>query len=245
VAGNKQATAARRGMYIKKIYRLLEKRFGDLGWWPADSDFEVIIGAVLTQNTSWSNVKKAIGELRGRSLIDPGKIAGMDTARLARIVRSAGYYRVKAERLKEISRFIMDECGGKLSKLKKEDTGKLREKLLAVRGVGPETADSILLYALGKLVFVVDAYTKRIFSRHGLINENATYDEVQSFVRRNFLEEYKPLNQFHALLVETGKRFCKKKKGLCSECPLGVLKKQDTRNKLQTSNNDQKSITKL
>ncbi|MFC1479852.1 endonuclease III domain-containing protein [Candidatus Omnitrophota bacterium] len=208
---------------IKKTYDLLEGYFGDLGWWPAESDFEVIVGAVLTQNTAWSNVTKAINELKGRDLLDPAKIERIDLERLARAIRSAGYYRVKARRLKEISRFVMAECGGKLSRLKRKDIRKLREKLLAVNGVGPETADSILIYALGKPVFVVDAYTKRIFSRHGLTNEKASYEEVQSLTHRYLPSDGKVYNQFHALLVETGKRFCKKREGLCGGCPLKGL----------------------
>ncbi|MFC1644318.1 endonuclease III domain-containing protein [Candidatus Omnitrophota bacterium] len=221
MAKRAQNTKAKNG--INKIYDLLEGYFGDLGWWPAESDFEVIVGAVLTQNTAWSNVTKAIKELKGKNLLDPAKIERIDLARLARVIRSAGYYRIKARRLKEISRFVMAECGGKLARLKRQDARKLREKLLAVNGVGPETADSILIYALGKPVFVVDAYTKRIFSRHGLTSENASYEEVQSLAQRYLPSDGKVLNQFHALLVETGKRFCRKKAGQCSECPLKGL----------------------
>ena len=121
MAKNKHAKAVNRGTCVKKIYELLEGHFGDLGWWPADSEFEVIIGAVLTQNTSWVNVTKAIKELRSRAVLDPAEIARMDVTRLARLIRSAGYYRVKAGRLKGISRFILDECGGELFKLKRKD----------------------------------------------------------------------------------------------------------------------------
>ncbi|MFH1552484.1 MAG: endonuclease III domain-containing protein [Candidatus Omnitrophota bacterium] len=224
MAKRTQNTKAKNGINkIKKLYDLLEGYFGDLGWWPAESDFEVIVGAVLTQNTAWSNVTKAIKELKEKNLLDPAKIKRIDLARLARVIRSAGYYRIKARRLKEISRFVMAECGGKLTRLKRQDARRLREKLLAVNGVGPETADSILIYALGKPVFVVDAYTKRIFSRHGLTSENASYEEVQSLTHRYLPSDGKVLNQFHALLVETGKRFCRKKAGQCSECPLKGL----------------------
>jgi endonuclease-3 related protein len=205
---------------INKVYAALEEYFGDLGWWPASSAFEVIIGAVLTQNTAWSNVSKAIKGLKRNKCLTPEKIVRLDTKRLSQIIRPAGYYRVKSERIKAVSRFLLDECRAKLSKLKKESAWELREKLLKVKGIGPETADSILVYALEKPVFVVDAYTKRIFSRHGLVGEKASYDEVQSLVHENFSRSTKRLNQFHALLVETGKRFCRKKKGLCGECPL-------------------------
>ena len=220
---DKKASAEERGVKIRKIYGLLEGHFGDLGWWPARSGFEVIVGAILTQNTAWSNVEKAIGRLRREKLLDPAKIARVHTARLTCLIRPAGYYRVKARRLKEISRFIMSECGGELRRLKRMDTGKLREKLLAVKGVGPETADSILVYALKKPVFVVDAYTKRIFSRHGLACENASYDEVQSLVHGCFPLGEKAMNQFHAFLVETAKKFCRKKTPACEKCPLNDI----------------------
>ncbi|NQT33378.1 MAG: hypothetical protein HQ594_06890 [Candidatus Omnitrophica bacterium] len=212
---------------INKIYSLLNDHFGDLKWWPAESDFEVMIGAILTQNTSWKNVEKAIDVLKRKKALSPSKIANMDKGRLARYIRSSGYHRLKADRLKEISLFITRECGGKLDKLKKEGLENLREKLLEVKGVGPETADSILVYALGKPVFVVDAYTRRIFSRHGLIGHDAAYDEIQSFVHKNFPRSIRKLNQFHALLVEAAKNFCKKKDPLCRECPLGGLRRRD------------------
>ncbi|MGD2278534.1 MAG: endonuclease III domain-containing protein [Candidatus Omnitrophota bacterium] len=205
---------------IKEIYKVLEESFGDLGWWPAASRFEVILGAVLTQNTAWTNVEKAIGRLKRNKLMSPEKIAAIGEEKLSGLIRSAGYHRVKAGRLKAVSRFIMAESGSSLSKLKKENTIELREKLLKVKGVGPETADSILVYALQKPVFVVDAYTRRIFSRHGLVQKNASYGDIQVMVHENFKEDHMFFNQFHALLVETGKRYCKKKKGLCGECPL-------------------------
>ena len=208
---------------IRKIYNRIDRYFGNLGWWPANSVFEVIVGAVLTQNTAWKNVEKAIARLKKERLLHPEKIEKINKDRLSRSIRSSGYHRLKAARLKAISHFLLKECGVKLSKLKKRGEGELREKLLSVNGIGPETADSILLYAFDKPVFVVDAYTKRIFSRHGLVGEDAAYDKVQSIVRENFPRDVKKLNQFHACLVETGKRFCKKKKGLCRECPLNGI----------------------
>ncbi|MFQ5953115.1 MAG: endonuclease III domain-containing protein [Candidatus Omnitrophota bacterium] len=210
---------------IKRIYGLLENYFGDLGWWPADSAFEVIVGAILTQNTAWKNVEKAIARLKSERILSPGKIEKMSERSLSRFIRSSGYHRVKAARLKAISCFLLDECGSNLSRLKRKPPALLRKKLLKVKGVGPETADSILVYALEKPVFVVDAYTKRIFSRHGLASKSASYDEVQSLVHENFPAKVRSLNQFHALLVETGKRFCKKKKALCKDCP---LRKEET-----------------
>lgn len=210
---------------IKRIYDLLDKHFGNLAWWPADTDFEVMVGAVLTQNTAWSNVEKAIGGLKNGGLLTPSKMHRSDIRRLSSTIRPAGYFRVKARRLKELCRFLMDECGGRIKTLRKRDTASLRQMLLKVNGIGPETADSILIYALEKPVFVVDAYTRRIFSRHGLAGEDASYDELQRLVHGNFPASVKKLNQFHALLVETAKRYCRKKKPLCSECPLGILLK--------------------
>ncbi|MFC1548869.1 endonuclease III domain-containing protein [Candidatus Omnitrophota bacterium] len=211
---------------LKKLYDLLNNYFGDLGWWPAETDFEVIIGAILTQNTSWTNVEKAIFRLKQKGLLRPSRLAEADLASLARAIRPAGYFRVKARRLRDMGRFVMSECGGRLARLKKLGVPELREKLLAVKGVGPETADSILVYAMQKPVFVVDAYTKRIFERHGLIDGRVSYDEVQKMVHKGLPMKTGELNQFHALLVETGKRFCRKKAPLCEECPLKVLLKQ-------------------
>jgi len=208
---------------LSRIYKLLDDHFGDLKWWPADSDFEVIVGAILTQNTSWSNVECVIKDLKKQGLMDPVMMMETKTSRLSSVIRSSGYHRVKAARLKEICCFILEQCGGDLLSLKKRGTGNLREILLGVNGIGPETADSILLYAFGKPVFVVDNYAKRIFSRHGLADNKIEYDNLQKIVHENFCMKVKDLNQFHALLVEAGKRFCRKKAGICGECPLRVL----------------------
>ncbi|MBD3426258.1 MAG: hypothetical protein GF409_03385 [Candidatus Omnitrophica bacterium] len=210
---------------LSRIYELLNRHFGDLRWWPARSGFEVMVGTVLTQNTAWSNVVKAIRSLRKHGLLTPGKLLGADLEKLEGLIRPAGYFRIKADRLKRMCRFVMDECGGRLSLLKKRESSEMRQLLLSVKGIGPETADSILLYALEKPVFVVDAYTRRIFSRHGLISENARYEDVKTLVEENFPMEVARLNQFHALLVETAKSYCKKNNPLCNECPLGILLK--------------------
>ncbi|MFH1665050.1 MAG: endonuclease III domain-containing protein [Candidatus Omnitrophota bacterium] len=215
-----EGPAGKGGKKFVEMYTLLEAYFGDLGWWPAGSDFEVVVGAILTQNTAWTNVEKAICRLRSRGFLDPRKIERAAISRLSDLIRPAGYHRLKAFRLKEISRFIMSECGGDFGKMKRRSREALRVKLLSVNGVGPETADSILLYALGKPVFVVDAYSRRIFSRHGLGKEDDPYDAVSARVMRHFPRDRRALNQFHALLVETAKRFCKKRAPLCGECPL-------------------------
>lgn len=212
-----------RKIKVERIYKLLDKHFGSLGWWPARTDFEVIVGAILTQNTAWSNVEKAIEKLRKKKLLNPKKILASRFSELEKCIRSSGYYRQKAVRLKDISRFIMDECGGSLKKFKSIDTESLRKKLLEVKGVGPETADSMLLYAFKRPVFVVDAYTKRIFARHMIIEETSSYNEVQSLVHDCFGRRTSVYNAFHASIVEAGKRFCRKKKPLCSVCPLNCM----------------------
>ena len=201
----------------------MEKHFGDLAWWPAETDFEIIIGTVLTQGTSWRAASKAIDNLKKKNILTPEKILKTKDLSLSRIIRPSGYHRVKTKRLKAISRFVLNECAGRLGILKKGKTEVLRKKLLRTYGIGPETADSILLYALGKPVFVVDAYAKRIFSRHNLIEKNASYQYIQQLVHKNFPMETKKLNQFHAVLVETAKNFCKKTSPLCSKCPLGEM----------------------
>jgi len=205
------------------MYGLLEDHFGDLGWWPAKTGFEVIVGAVLTQNTAWRNVETAIAGLKKNRLISPSKIIQEKQSRLSRVIRSSGYHRVKSLRLKAISEYIIRECNGDLNRMKRRHADDLRKGLLAVKGVGPETADSILLYAFKKPVFVVDAYTKRIFSRHGLVSDKVGYDDLQSFVHNNFDMKVPALNQFHAFLVETAKQFCRKNIKKCDKCPLGGL----------------------
>ncbi|HNX91009.1 MAG TPA: hypothetical protein PKY78_04320 [Candidatus Omnitrophota bacterium] len=205
---------------INKIYDVLNGYFGDLKWWPAETAFEMMVGAILTQNTSWKNVEKAILELKKKKLLVPKKIIDVPVSGLSTAIRSSGYHRVKAGRLKQLARFIMSECGGDLKKLSYMDTRELREKLLSVKGIGPETADSILLYAFGKKIFVVDAYTKRIFSRHGILVENALYSDVQNVAHKYFKRGLKEYNQYHALIVETAKKYCRKHEPLCDECPI-------------------------
>ncbi|MCK5450153.1 MAG: endonuclease III domain-containing protein [Candidatus Omnitrophica bacterium] len=211
------------GLRIDKMYGVLEGHFGNLKWWPAKSCFEVIIGAILTQNTAWANVEKAVKTLSAEKLLDPYKILKTSDSRLEGYIRSAGYNKTKVRRLKNVSRFIINECDGEISRLKREDINTIRKKLLEVKGIGPETADSVLLYVLGKPVFIASAYARRIFFRHNLVDENITYRDLQDLVFENFPRSRKKLNQFHALIVETGKNFCKKKKPLCAECPLKSL----------------------
>ncbi len=205
---------------LRRIYEKLYGSFGPQSWWPADSPFEVMVGAILTQNTNWFNVEKAIRNLKEKKLLDPFKLYRLPRAELAGLIRPAGYYNIKAKRLKAFLKFFCGTCRADLKGLKQQDTAALRGKLLAVNGVGPETADSILLYALGKPIFVVDAYTMRIFFRHGLIKEGDQYHQVQNLFMQNLKNEVKLFNEYHALLVKLGKDYCLKNKPRCEKCPL-------------------------
>ncbi len=213
---------------IHQIYSILYKSFGPQGWWPTTLEnelhpkhhgkspkndkerFEIIIGAILTQNTNWKNVEKAILNLNKAQLLDINKIKRINKNKLALLIRPSGYFNQKAERLKLIADFYS------------KNKNPTREELLAVKGIGPETADSILLYALGKPSFVVDAYTKRVFSRLGLCDGKCSYDELQELFRKNLPKKQKLFNEYHALLVELGKNHCKTKP-ICKDCPLKKL----------------------
>ena len=202
------------------IYNKLHKEFGPMHWWPADSAFEVIIGAILTQNTSWKNVEKAIANLKKTGALTPSAMAGLKKKKLAALIKPAGYYNIKAERIRNFLDFLEEGYKGSLKRLFKEPTGSLRRKLLEVNGIGPETAVSILLYSALRPVFVVDAYTKRIFSRHKLISPSADYEEVQRVFTANLPRETRLFNEYHALIVNLGKDYCRKRP-LCGSCPLG------------------------
>jgi endonuclease-3 related protein len=207
---------------LLKIYKLLDGYFGDLHWWPAVTPFEIMVGAILTQNTAWTNVETAIKALRKRRLLTPAALSRIPEDDLALIIRPSGYYHLKAARLKALVRFLMNDYSGNVTAMKAESLPLLREKLLGVRGVGPETADSILLYACQKPIFVSDAYTRRIFLRHGLIGEAADYDEIQSLVMTSLPSNVNLFNQLHALIVVAAKTFCRKRPE-CADCPLAVL----------------------
>ncbi len=202
-----------------KIYRGLYQAYGPRYWWPGETSFEVMVGAVLTQNTSWRNVEKAIQKLKGRGMLNPEGIHDLKKSKLARLIRSSGYYRLKADRLKAFINFVYEEFDGDLKRMGREKLGELREKLLGVKGIGPETADSILLYGFKKPIFVVDAYTKRILSRHGMISEKASYEEVQKLFMDYLPLDEKLFNEYHALFVHLGKTVCKKIPR-CDICPL-------------------------
>jgi endonuclease-3 related protein len=201
-------------------YRAMFGALGPQHWWPGKSPFEVIVGAILTQNTAWSNVERAITNLRRGRLLHPAALETIPAPRLAGLIRSSGYFRQKAKKLKAFVRFLRVEYAGSLARMFRTPTALLREKLLAVHGIGPETADSILLYAGEHPVFVVDAYTRRILERHDLAHPRATYDQLRSLFESHLPRETPLFNEFHALIVNTGKNWCRARNPLCSECPL-------------------------
>lgn len=212
----------RRKHELVSIYHALFKRFGPQHWWPGETPFEMIIGAILTQNTSWKNVEKAITSLKTSGLFSPDKLYNVQVDILAGLIRSSGYFNIKARRLKNFLSFLFDEYRGSIDDMLKEDCSLLREKLLKVNGLGPETADSILLYAGGYPVFVVDAYTKRILQRHGFLTRNeghAGYAEIQSLFMESIPKDPVLYNEYHALIVRVGKDLCKQNP-ICSICPL-------------------------
>lgn len=208
------------------IYKELHSAFGPQHWWPADTDLEVMVGAILTQNTNWGNVEKAIGNLKRARLLSLEALVRVPRARLARLIRPAGYFNSKSDHLKHLVRFLSGYRGG-IKAMKRADVPGLRARLLAVKGVGPETADSILLYALDKPVFVIDAYTKRIFSRHGFIDADAAYDNIQKLFMGALPRDVRIYNEYHALIVRLAKEHCSKTKPRCAQCPLAILKKGD------------------
>lgn len=202
-----------------KIYQRLYEVYGPRHWWPGESAFEVMVGAILTQNTSWKNVEKAIGHLKEKGVLNSDGIYKLSKSKLASLIRSSGYYRIKADRLKSFVNFLFEGYNGDIKKMRGERIEELRKKLLGVRGIGPETADSILLYGLKKPIFVVDAYTKRILSRHKLISEKASYEEVQRLFMDHLPRDEKLFNEYHALFVHLGKTLCRKIPK-CDICPL-------------------------
>lgn len=220
----KSSSGSRPPQILTRIYKKLYKFYGPQSWWPGRSRFEIIVGAILTQNTAWPNVEKAIKNLRAkRSLSSPQQLHGLSRNKLARLIRPAGYYNVKALRLQNFTTFLMREYGGNLARMAKVPTESLRRELLGINGIGQETCDSILLYAFNRPVFVVDAYTKRIFSRHGLFTENPPYGSVQDIFMKDLPSDIKIFNEYHALIVRLGKDHCRKKPK-CGRCPLNEWK---------------------
>jgi len=207
---------------LNEIYERLLKAYGPQHWWPAESPLEVLVGAVLTQNTNWQGVEKAMANLKRHNLLNPHKLQALPTEDLALLIKPAGYFNVKARRLKNLIEFMIEAYSGDPETMGQAETGRLRQELLAVNGVGPETADSILLYALQKPLFVVDTYTYRVMSRHGLIGKEVSYDELQGLFTQHLPSDVKLFNEYHALLVRVGKVHCKRKPR-CQGCPLEPL----------------------
>jgi endonuclease-3 related protein len=205
---------------LQEVYQRMFDAFGPQKWWPGDTQFEILVGAILVQNTSWQNVERAIQNLREADLLEPRSLYEVPEEELEELIRPAGYYRIKTGRLRALLKFLIERYNGSLDTMFQRPLAALREELLGVHGVGPETADSILLYAGNMPTFVVDAYTYRIFSRHGWIDMQASYDDIQEYFHDHLPADAPMYNEYHALIVALGKRFCKKSKALCDECPL-------------------------
>lgn len=208
---------------LMTIYKKLYAEFGPQHWWPGETPFEIAAGAILTQNTNWENVERAIGNLKEGRILSARKMHGLGVEELADAIRPAGYFNVKARRLKAFVDFLMDRYGGSFKRMGKEETGVLRAGLLGVNGIGPETADSILLYALERPVFVIDAYTRRILSRHGFIQHDEPYEAFQGLFHSELRPDAKLYNEYHALIVRLGKTHCRPQKPLCDRCALDGL----------------------
>ncbi len=204
---------------LRAIYRAMERALGPQGWWPGRTCFEVIVGAILTQSTAWSNVARAITSLRRARVLRPEALADLPTLRLARLIKSSQYYRTKTARVKGFLRFLRVRYVLNLCRMLAQRPSILRQELLAVPGIGPETSDSILLYAGLVPTFVLDAYTQRIVARHGLIPSDATYDAVQALFIGSLPPDAALYNEYHALLVAVGKNYCRPTPR-CATCPL-------------------------
>ena len=209
-----------------EIYDLLFSAFGPQNWWPAKTNFEMMVGAILTQNTNWSNAEKAIQNLNKNGLLSIKALKDIPESLLAEYIRAAGYYNIKAKRLKNLITLIKYNHNGAINKLFSLDTSNMREELLSVKGIGMETADSIILYGAERPLFVVDTYTYRILTRHSLAEEEAGYNDLQELFMNNLPHDVKLFKEFHALIVKTGKNFCRKSPR-CSGCPLEHFKKED------------------
>ncbi len=214
---------------LREIYARLYAYFGPQYWWPGHGAFEVIVGAILTQNTAWTNVEKAMANLKRARLLTPRALRRASTEQIARLVRPSGYYNLKAKKLQAFSGFLHEKHRGRLAHLFAQDTVSVRDELLAVYGIGPETADSIILYAANQPIFVVDAYTRRIAARLGLTRADASYDELQQLFMTHLPRDTALFNEYHALLVALGKNFCRKSVPRCVECPLRSICPQGNR----------------
>ena len=204
---------------LTEYYETLRTRFGHRGWWPGNSPFEIMVGAILTQNTSWSGAERALHNLRSQGWISPAALDPVPLPLLEQALRPAGTFRIKARRLKIFVRWFQSRYGGDVERMRSIPPSLLREQLLELSGIGPETADVILLYALGHPTFVVDRYTHRVFHRHGLVPGEFSYDELKDWVEGKLPRELDLFQDFHAQIVEVGKRFCRPNPE-CENCPL-------------------------
>jgi len=202
-----------------RFYTRMAAHYGPTHWWPGDAPFEIAIGAILTQNTAWSNVEKAIANLKMGRLLHPRAMLECPVETLEAALRPSGYYRQKCVRVRLFCQHLVDDYGGRMERLAKRPLPELREELLALNGIGPETADDILLYACGYPVFVVDAYTRRIFSRHGMVPEAIHYEDLRAVFENNLEHDVNLFKEYHGLIVWTGKDFCRKTPN-CGDCPL-------------------------
>lgn len=207
---------------FRRFYDALAVHFGPTDWWPGETPFEIAVGAILTQNTAWTNVERAIANLKAANALDPGALLALTDDAVHELVRPAGFFRVKATRLKHFCRHLVDRYGGDMARLAARPMPDLREELLSLHGIGPETADDILLYACKKPVFVVDAYTRRIFSRHGLCRPDIGYDALQELFEAHLPRDVHVYSEYHGLIVFAGKEFCRRRPR-CEGCPLGPL----------------------
>lgn len=211
------------GELLHDLYDRLYGHFGARNWWPGDSPFEIMVGAILTQNTNWKNVERAIDNLKTDGLLSLSAMSALSRQELAEYIRPAGYYNIKANRLQNFFRLINDQWDGDLEYFLAQPKELLRKQLLSVKGIGPETADSMILYAAGKAVFVVDAYTHRILTRHEIIDNSFDYHMIQELFLENLEENPTLFNEYHALIVQVAKEFCKKTRPACEQCPVSGL----------------------
>lgn len=211
--------AGRTARQLVEFYEALHGAYGPQKWWPGETPTEVVVGAILTQNTSWKNVEKAIGSLRAAGCLDFAALRRLAPEKLAELIRPAGYYNVKARRIRNFVEWLFATAEGQLDRLSSRSTEALREELLSINGIGRETADAILLYALGRTTFVVDAYAARVLARHRLIDVGADYEQIKETLESNLPPDAAMFNEYHALIVELGKRHCKPR-AQCAGCPL-------------------------
>ena len=205
---------------LRTYYDALFQAYGEQHWWPGETVFEVVLGAILVQNTSWVNAARAIANLRSAGLMTPTALEKTPRGKLARFIRPSGYFRQKARKVREFLGFLRREYQGSLEAMFRTPTAQLREQLLGIHGIGPETADSILLYAGKHAVFVVDAYTRRILKRHGLTSGKESYEELIGLFERSLPKDAALFNEYHALIVHTGKEYCRSREARCANCAL-------------------------